>query len=422
MMIGGRSAQLYTYNGLAQAPRLVVKPGDAVRLRLENRLAQTTNLHYHGLHIPPSGNADNSFLRIPPGETQTYEFQIPADHPAGTYWYHPHAHPNAADQVSRGLAGVLLVRGGLDDIAAIAAMPERILVLQDFRLNLNGEIANPSMMERMQGREGNFITISGEVNPTIPISPNGWIRLRILNASASRYFRLHIEGHPMFLLAVDGGALPSPQVLSEVLLTPGERVEVAVYGERAAGSFRIVSLPYDRHSGEDIGGMMGGMMGRGTTAAQPSALPLAGLLYEGTAVHSDDLPNQLIAVEPLPPSDLPVRHITLGQGMHMTFTINGKAFNERRIDVSEQVGTIADWEFINNTGMDHPMHIHTNSFQVLDGAGSAVPAWKDTVNVRANSRIQVRSRFEDYTGLSVFHCHILDHEDLGMMATLQLRF
>ena len=421
VILGGRSARLYTYNRSAQAPRLIAKPGDTVRLRLTNRLPEATNLHYHGLHISPGGAADNIFLGVAPGETQTYEFQIPADHPGGTYWYHPHFEPTTARQVSRGLAGVLVIRGELDRIAPFATIPEHFLVLQDFRLDASGYIIEPSMMELMQGREGNFITVSGQVNPSIAVATGGWVRLRILNASVSRYYRLSIEQHTMYRIATDGGAVPAPEPLNELLLTPGERVELAVQGQRGSGSYRLLSLPYDRHSGEMMGGGMGGGMMRGGMmgGATATELTLATLRYQGSTTPFG-LPAQLTTIAALPAPTLPLRRIRLGQGMRMTFTINGRTFDPQRIDVRAKLGTIEDWEFVNATGMDHPMHIHTNPFQVLDGSGRPIPAWKDTVNVRANSRLRVRSRFLDYAGLSVFHCHILDHEDLGMMATLQL--
>ena len=423
MVLGGRSARLYTYNRLSQAPRFIANPGDTVRLRLTNRLQEATNLHYHGVHISPGGAADNIFLRVEPGATQLYEFEIPSSHPGGTYWYHPHIHPNTARQVSRGLAGVFVIRGELDRMAPFATMPEHFLVLQDFRLDDSGYIAAPSMMERMQGREGRFITVSGQLNPSILIAAGGWIRLRVLNASPSRFYRLFIEQHTMYRIATDGGAVPSPDPLTELLLTPGERVELAIQGQRGSGTYRLLSLPYDRHSGEMMGGgmMHGGMMGGGMMgrAAPSTQLTLATLRYEGSATPSS-LPAQLVAEDAIPPPTLPVRRVTIGQGMRMMFTINGRTFDHSRVDVGAQLGTVEDWEFVNATGMDHPMHIHTNPFQVLDTYGRPLPAWKDTVNVRANSRVRIRTRFADYAGLSVFHCHILDHEDLGMMATLQL--
>lgn len=119
--LGNRPAHLLTYNGQLPGPRLEARPGDTVKIRFTNRLTQPTNLHFHGLHIPPTGNGDNVFLDIPPGEGQTYEFQIPQNHPAGTFWYHPHYHGLVAEQLFGGLAGLFVVRGELDESPEIKA-------------------------------------------------------------------------------------------------------------------------------------------------------------------------------------------------------------------------------------------------------------------------------------------------------------
>ncbi len=152
--IGGGRALLYGYNGQIPGPVVEARPGDHVRLRFRNSLGEPTNVHYHGLHVPPTGSADNSFLMIAPGEEFTYEFDLPAWHPGGTFWYHPHVHGLTARQVSRGLAGVFIVRGELDRIEEIAAAPESILVLQDFDLGADGVAQEPDLMERMMGRQG----------------------------------------------------------------------------------------------------------------------------------------------------------------------------------------------------------------------------------------------------------------------------
>ena len=152
--LAGRSAALYSYNGSVPGPRLEIRPGDQVHIRFANRLSEVTNLHFHGLHVSPSGNADNVFLEVPPGENQTYEFSLPKDHRGGTYWYHPHVHHLIARQVWAGLAGLLIVRGELDDIPEIRHADEEFLVLKDFGLDANGDLLTPDPTPRiMQGRE-----------------------------------------------------------------------------------------------------------------------------------------------------------------------------------------------------------------------------------------------------------------------------
>ncbi len=174
LSLAGRQALLYSYNAQVPGPLIEARAGDTVRLRLRNELPEPTNLHYHGLHVPPTGNADNSFLEIPSGEALTYEFSLPAGHPAGAFWYHPHMHGTVARQVSRGLAGVLVVRGELDAIPEVRDTPEHFLVLQDFDLYANGLVREPNPMERMQGREGSLVSASGQANPRISIQQGGW--------------------------------------------------------------------------------------------------------------------------------------------------------------------------------------------------------------------------------------------------------
>lgn len=166
-----------------------------MRIRFTNKLNQATNLHYHGLHIPPTGAADNIFLSIPPGETQTYEFTLSKTHPAGTFYYHFHLHELVAEQVFGGLGGIFVVRGELDAIPEIRAAKEEFLFLKDFALNTNGQVPCPGHMDLMRGREGAILTVNGQVNPTFTLPSGGLLRLRILNASTSRFYRLSLEDH-----------------------------------------------------------------------------------------------------------------------------------------------------------------------------------------------------------------------------------
>ncbi|MEL6355001.1 MAG: multicopper oxidase domain-containing protein, partial [Cyanobacteria bacterium J06627_28] len=190
--IGDRPANLLAYNGQLPGPLLEAKPGDTVQLNFTNQLTQPTNIHFHGLHIPPTGSGDDVFLEIPPGEKHTYDFQIPSDHPAGTFWYHPHYHGLVAEQLFGGLAGLFIVRGPLDDIPEIKAADESFLVLKDFAFDRQGNIPNPGHMAQMTGRIGDVLTVSGQVNPSLSVAPGGLLRLRLLNASSSRYFQLFL--------------------------------------------------------------------------------------------------------------------------------------------------------------------------------------------------------------------------------------
>lgn len=453
--IDGQPATLMAYNGQVPGPRLEAKPGDTVRIRFTNNLPEPTNIHYHGLNISHSGNADNVFLSVEPGETFAYEFTIPEDHPAGTFWYHPHRHGFVADQVFAGLSGFFVIRGELDEIPEVQSASEAFLALKDFQLNEEGKIAEPDQMAAMMGREGSLITAAGEVNPILQIPTSGLLRLRLLNASVSRFYRLQVEQHPMHLIATDGGAISEPIEVEELLLVPGERAEVLIKGDQASGSYRLLNLPYDRGGMGMMGGMntsadagsmkmkdggmdMGGMKtGKGHSmkdmstpdaSTQGAPAPLATFNYSDTAAASMALPAQLIPVAKLG-NPQNTRRLELSMRMSflrgMAFTIDDKTYNEDRVDIEVPLGTVEEWEIANVDAdmMDHPFHIHAAAFQVVSRDGKPEPysAWKDTVLLRGGETIRIRIHFKDFPSKSVYHCHILDHEELGMMGVIDVQ-
>lgn len=416
--LGGRSARLFAFNGVVPGPLFEARPGDQVSIRLDNILGETTNLHFHGLHVPPTGAADNIFLHVDIGDTLTYQFRLPNDHQAGLFWIHPHHHGSVARQVSRGLAAPFVIRGEIDAIPEVAAADEHILLVQDFELDQRGLVIEPPMSALMQGREGSIVAVGGAINPVIPIRQNGLLRLRLVNASSSRFYRLRLEEHPLHLIGVDGGALGSVRTLDEILFVPGQRVDVLIEGTRSEGSFRLLNLPYDRAAA--------GMMGGGSTPGTGVAQTLATIEYRGRAEKKWTVPERLgSAPAALPVSSLPLRTFQLGQGMMMgggmSFTINGRLFDANRIDAAPRLGTVEDWMYVNSSAMDHPMHLHTNPFQILGDDGVPEAAWRDVVLVKAGQRARFRVRFDDFAGKAVQHCHILDHEDQGMMATVEMQ-
>ncbi len=417
--LGNKQAYLLNYNGQIPGPRLEAKPGDTIRINFTNNLPQPTNIHYHGLHIPITGNADNIFLNIPSGDRFTYQFQIPENHPAGIFWYHPHLHGLVAEQLFGGLAGLFIVRGELDEIPEVKAASEQFLVLQDFALDQQGNMLRSEELSIMTGREGNLITANGQFKPNFAIPAQGLLRLRILNASTSRFYRLSLEEHPFYLIATDGGALAEPVEMSELLLTPGERADVLIQANREPGKYRLLNLPYER-----VGmGMMGrGMMERNIPENQPQVLATVSYDQQVAAVP---LPKKLIPVPALPEAQK-VRRFQMNHGMipgqGMAFLFNGESYQPDRIDTQVQLNTLEDWELINTGMMDHPFHVHTNAFQVLsrDGKPERYRAWKDVVLVKSGETVLIRMPFRDFPGKTVYHCHILDHEDLGMMGNLEI--
>ena len=266
----------------------------------------------------------------------------------------------------------------------------------------------------MMGREGEIIAVNGQVNPSLNLSRGGLLRLRILNASPSRFYRLALEDHTFFYIATDGNSLNEPVEVNELLLTPGQRADVLVTGNKESRQYRLLNLPYDR-------GSMG-MMG----SNPDEAIALATVNY-AAAVDSLALPTKLNSIDPLPEPQA-VRRFELNHGMSpevgMAFLINGEYYSsEDRIHTQVKLNTVEDWELINTGVMDHPFHIHGNAFQVVsrNGKSEALLAWRDTVLVKRGETVRIRIPFRDFAGKTVYHCHVLDHEDLGMMGNLMIQ-
>lgn len=408
--VAGTSANLLTYNGSFPGPALVIYEGERVRLRFTNRLDEPTNLHLHGLHVPPL--VDDPFLMVEPGETVYYEFEIP-EGSAGTYWYHPHIHGRVARQLFAGLAGVILVKGPVDELYALRRAVEYTLVLKDITLAAGG-IAAHTPFDWMNGKEGELLLVNGALQPTLH-PRRSLVRLRLLNASNARFYRLSLEQHELHLIATDGGFLDRPVSVPELLLAPGERAEVLVR-LRSAGEFRLLNLPYSRG-----GAMMGGMhgsAGRGTSGS-PQAL----LTISSAITRRVPLPRSLGTVERLEPAAADVHRrlvLTDGMMMGMRFLINGRAFDPSRTDIQARLGDLELWDIENHGRMDHPFHLHTYPFQVVSRNGAPEPfvSWKDVVNVHSGETVQIVVPLRDFGGRTVFHCHIVEHEDLGMMGVL----
>lgn len=428
--LNGKQAKLFSYNGSLPGPRLEVQAGDTIKINFTNKLQQPTNLHFHGLHVSPSGNSDNVFLEVKPNESFDYEIKIPKNHPSGTFWYHPHYHGKVAEQLFKGLSGLIIVRGALDKIPEIAAASEHFVVLKDIELDASGNVPRSSMMELVRGREGRLLTVNGQINPKLSVVKNGLARLRFLNASSSRIYNLSIENHPMHLIATDGGAVANSQEIQNLILAPGERAEVLIKADKTSAEYKIISSSYNRFNGM-AGGMMGGMMGA-NISGQNSTTTLARLVYEGSS-QKLSIPNKISDFKLLEQKPVNTRYFNLyhrgvmGRGPRFFIDIldssgkkiGGGLFDHKKVNVQAKLGDVEDWVISNSGSMDHPFHIHVNSFQVIDSSGKPEPAWRDIVLVKPGQSKRIRMKFEDFTGKAVYHCHILDHEDLGMMGVIE---
>nr|AZL96426.1 multicopper oxidase [uncultured Microbacterium sp.] len=413
--IAGRRTRVLCYNGQVPGQTWRVRPGDRIEVRLVNRLSAPTNLHTHGLYVSPVGNSDNALLSIEPGETFDYRFDLPEDHPTGVFWYHPHRHGYVADQIFGGMYGTILVVGD-DDFPVVR---ERVLVLSDISLTADGSVRRVGQMQRMAGREGELVLVNGQHRPEISTTPGQRERWRVVNACTSRYMRLAVPGQQVQLLGIDSGHEAAPREVDEVFLAPGNRADLLV--TMREGSTELRSLGYDR--GAPMMGMMGG------TSSLSGPISLATVRVAGAAaVEPEKVPRRsadadLRGREPDSRRDISFT-MGMGPGMSgdgmagmMSLGFDGRVFDAERTDQRIRPGALEEWTIRNPTPMDHPFHLHVWPMQLVEENGAAIPAvaWRDVVNVPAQGQVVIRVDFSRFTGRTVYHCHILDHEDAGMM-------
>jgi FtsP/CotA-like multicopper oxidase with cupredoxin domain len=426
-ILTGRSDALVNDPDSYLGPTFRVRQGERVRIRFRNQIPEESIIHWHGLRTPPAMDGHPRDV-VGPGGEYVYEFTV-LDR-AGTYWYHPHPHRRTGPQVYYGLAGLFLVSDPQEESLGLPAGPYDLpLVLQDRTFDAaNQFLYLTSPMEQMTGFLGEEILVNGRPEANFEVEARPY-RLRLLNGSNARIYRLAwADGRPLTVIASDGGLLERPMEKPYILLGPGERVEVwADFSLDAVGiERRLVSLP------TLTGGGMGGGMGPGMMAGA-APFDLATLrIARATGSSGNPLPAQLSTIPWYQPSEAvnaadPRQFRLLMR--QMTWTINGRTFEMETVAADERVrfGDLEAWEFVNSGGgmggmiMPHPMHLHGVQFQVAERLGSPYPAglidegWKDTVLVMPGERVRIMVEFRDYAGLYLYHCHNLEHEDMGMM-------
>jgi FtsP/CotA-like multicopper oxidase with cupredoxin domain len=409
-LLPGTRTSMLAYNGRSPGPLLEVREGDRVIVRFRNDLDEATTIHWHGLHLPFTEDG-SPFHPVDPGAEHVYDFTVPVGS-AGTYWYHPHPHHRTGYQVGKGLYGAIVVRAADDPLAGL---PEQLIMLSDNRFLEDGSLDFPDPLspggriDFENGREGDVIFVNGVRNPTLRIRAGEVQRWRIINASGARIYRLALDGHRFLHVGSDGGLFEHPVELDEITLANGERAELLVSATGAPGMRAVLrTLPYDRYI-------------RQTRPADWNA-PRDLLTVEysrAVAVPPPELPARLRAVPALDTTQVRVRRVVaMTQGF-----LNGRTMDMDRVDKVAQLGALEIWEVENLVGMDHPFHLHGFQFQVLDRDGVPEPqrSWKDTVNVPRHSSVRFIVRFDNHPGKWMFHCHILTHEDSGMMGVLEVR-
>jgi FtsP/CotA-like multicopper oxidase with cupredoxin domain len=406
----GVVSDVYAYDGRIPGPTLELREGDRVIVHFVNRLPEVSTIHWHGLALPAA--MDGSPLHpVEPGTTFDYVFTVKPG-TAGTYWYHPHPHHTTGHQVAKGLYGSIVVRAEDDPIASL---PEKLIVLSDNRVLPDGTIDLPELntpagrIDFENGREGDVLMVNGRVKPTLSIRSGEVQRWRIINASAARVYRLAIPGHKLIHVGNDGGLFEKPVERDDILIANSERVEVLVRGVGKPGdTFAVRNLPYDRYIPQT----------KPTDWDQPRDL-LTVQYTRQTPATPATIPETLRPVVALDTSAATAtRVLVLTQGM-----INGRMMDMERVDVNAKLGATEIWQIENLVGMDHPFHLHGYRFQVIDRNGVPEPfrSWKDTVNVPKHETARFLVHFDDFPGKWMFHCHILDHEEHGMMGILEVK-
>jgi len=281
---------------------------------------------------------------------------------------------------------------------------DTVLMFTDLRLAADGTMPPSTMVDQMNGRVGDHLLVNGQKNPSLALQFGEKRRLRLFNATNARYLRLAFENANMVVIGTDGGLLEAPVPVDEILLTPAERVELIVTFEKP-GAAILRTLDYER-----------GWMGPGKPEDAGLALLTAKMEMGSGAMSmgSHDM-------------DMGSGGMAMGAGgMKMEFLINGVAFDMNRVDVVSKVGDVERWEVVNQSDMDHPFHVHGTQFQVVEHELSgkvtkpAYLSWKDTVNVVQGETVRLLLR-QDQPGRRMYHCHILEHEDLGMMGVVDVQ-
>jgi FtsP/CotA-like multicopper oxidase with cupredoxin domain/peroxiredoxin len=496
--IGEDPVLLRSYNGQLVGPTLRMKPGDKVKISLYNKLPSDmdldgdhntlqgfniTNLHYHGLHVSPAGSGDNVLLIVRPLKSQVYDFKIPENHPAGTFWYHPHRHGSTAAQVGSGMAGAFIVEGGLDEVPEIAAARDRVWVLQqipyvytdsrsmdgpgkkirvtkvtddrtgkvtyystvgDKKVDVPPEfvvgVVEQDFAEIMfnPGDVGNlrrFTTVNGVVLPVVRMRPGEVERWRMIDTGNVERIDLKLEKAsgdgpqtlPFHEIALDG--LPLGKVIrrDSVELWPAYRSDLLVQAPDQPGQY----LLRDSEVKE----------GEGNYGLGKSRSYIARLVIEGEP-HPMKLPrDEQLARYRLPsiPPDKVTGKQVAWYGLNLPkpgdtiFQVDGKSYDEanpRKLFLNgvDEWTIYADNKLPGAEEVRHPFHIHVNPFEVfwISEKGKpnvntlTEPVWRDTLILEPGRTVKFRTRYDDFTGDFVQHCHILDHEDQGMMELIQI--
>jgi len=399
-----QTVRAWTYDGGIPGPLIRARVGDRVIVHFTNELPVATTIHWHGLRVPNASDGTPVAQRaVAPGERFDYEFDA-LD--AGTFWYHPHV--NGDVQVESGLYGAVIVRGGIDPAAAA----DRVVVLDDIKLEATGKLSDATTpLDVMLGRQGNVLLANGTPGGAIDVASATRERWRFVNAANGRYFNLSLPGHTFLVIGWDGGLLEAPYRAGTLLIAPGERYDVLVEFSDAPGTtIALQTLHYDRgHHIPDPGPLDLFSIHVGAPGDPPAALPARWGAFEPIATATTTMTRHVVLSEEEQGVDEP------------RFLINGMQYPAVPA-IESTPGATEIWEIQNDSEMDHPFHLHGMFFQVLDigGVAPAQRGWKDTVNIPQHATLRFAVHYGT-AGRWLYHCHILEHAERGMMGVLELR-
>ncbi len=427
-LLDGDELRHRCYNGGLVGPTIRVKPGQNLHVKVRNILPPTssshsnegphgfnvTNLHTHGLHVSPKCPADDVFKQIRPGESFDYTFEIPENHHAGTFWYHAHKHGSTAIQLASGMAGALIVEGGLDHAPVVKDAEEKILVLQQSTVTKpDGEpgYIDPDSIYKEKGNPSFVQAINGVVTPTIVMRPGEIQRWRIIHAGTTEAIELDIEGINFHEIAVDGLATGRIATKNRLTLYPGYRLDVLVQAPDIAVERLMTSMISDPQKSI-----------RGTATERSSLLRVV--------VAGDPKPMKMPTESQLEPyaaftqNDVPesfanTREIEFSSSGNTKFYINGKQFDPTTTEQTIELNTSEEWEISSESGV-HPFHIHVNPFATRRKGSNDPWVWRDTIAVFRGRPMMLRTTYKSFAGKTVLHCHNLRHEDLGMMQAIEI--
>ena len=408
----------YQTNGIL-GPTIRINSGNNTNINFQNNLSEKSNIHWHGLKVPANMDGHPEDI-INAGSNFNYRF--PINQRAGLNWYHPHPDGATARQAFQGLAGLFIIN---DAEEAALNLPSGVyeipLVMQDKRFTTTGIDYNPSMMDVMTGYIGDTMIVNGVASPYTEVSTR-FYRLRILNGSNARIYNLSLSNNAdLIIIGNDGGLLKNPAAVKNILLAPGERLDVLVnFTGLTPGTDVFLESKEFNNAGNAQGKKEFKILKFKITKRVNDSftIPVSLSSFNAVSPSSSSKTRNFI-----------LNAMQMGSGMNMTgiHRINGKTYDKNRIDETVATNETEIWVFDNSKGDEpHPMHLHAVHFQVLErrgGRGQLIASesgWKDTVLVMPGETVKIIIPFANLTGVFVFHCHNLEHEDDGMMLQYRL--